>query len=73
MAYGAAELLGWMVNDKAIEPHVPVWDKTQRKDETLSSEAFSRLLKQHGIAISMDGRGCWRDNVFVERLWRTVK
>jgi transposase len=40
MAYGAAELLGWMVNDKAIEPHVPVWDKTQRKDETLSSSEF---------------------------------
>lgn len=40
MAYGAAELLGWMVDDKAIEPHVPVWDKTQRKDETLSSSDF---------------------------------
>lgn len=40
MAYGAAEILGWMVNDKAIEPHVPVWDKTQRKDETLSSSDF---------------------------------
>jgi transposase len=40
MAYGAAELLGWMVNEKAIEPHVPVWDRTQRTDETLSSSAF---------------------------------
>ena len=30
MAYGAADLLAWMVNDKAIEPHVPLWDKTQR-------------------------------------------
>ena len=40
MAYGAAELLGWMVNEKAIEPHVPVWDKTQRNDETLSSNDF---------------------------------
>ena len=40
MAYGAAELLGWMVNEKAIEPHVPVWDKTQRQDETLSSSDF---------------------------------
>jgi hypothetical protein len=40
MAYGAAELLGWMVNEKAIEPHVPVWDKTQRHDETLSSSDF---------------------------------
>jgi hypothetical protein len=28
MAYGAADLLAWMVNDKAIEPHVPLWDKT---------------------------------------------
>lgn len=40
MAYGAAELLDWMVNDKAIQPHVPVWDKTQRTDETLSSRQF---------------------------------
>ena len=32
MAYGNAELLGWMVNDKGIAPHVPVWDKTQRED-----------------------------------------
>lgn len=34
---------------------------------------FVGLLTQHGIAISMDGRGCWRDNVFVERLWKSVK
>jgi transposase len=40
MAYGTAELLGWMVNEKAIEPHVPVWDKTQRRDDTLSSSEF---------------------------------
>jgi len=40
MAYGTAELLGWMVNEQAIEPHVPVWDKTQRKDDTLSSSEF---------------------------------
>jgi transposase len=40
MAYGAADLLGWMVNEKAIEPHVPVWDKTQRNDETLSRSDF---------------------------------
>lgn len=31
------------------------------------------LLKAHGIQISMDGKGCWRDNVFVERLWRSLK
>jgi transposase len=39
-AYGAAELLGWMVNDKGIEPHVPVLDRTQRDDGTLSSSDF---------------------------------
>jgi putative transposase len=31
------------------------------------------LLLENKIAISMDGRGAWRDNVFVERLWRSVK
>jgi len=40
MAYGTAQLLAWMVNDKAIEPHVPLWDRTQRKDSTLSSSEF---------------------------------
>jgi putative transposase len=34
---------------------------------------FTDELKAHGIAISMDGRGQWRDNVFVERLWKTVE
>jgi putative transposase len=38
-----------------------------------TSEAFTSLLKDKGIAISMDGRGSWRDNVFVERLWKSVK
>jgi len=34
---------------------------------------FIGVLKAHDIKISMDGKGAWRDNVFVERLWRTVK
>jgi transposase InsO family protein len=38
-----------------------------------TSLVFTERLKTEGIAISMDGRGCWRDNVFVERLWRSVK
>ncbi len=38
-----------------------------------TSAAFAGLLLDNGIAISMDGRGAWRDNVFVERLWRSVK
>ncbi len=35
--------------------------------------AFTGVLADNGVAISMDGRGAWRDNVFVERLWRSVK
>jgi len=38
-----------------------------------TSAAFTDLLSKNDIAISMDGRGSWRDNVFVERLWRSVK
>jgi putative transposase len=38
-----------------------------------TSAAFTGLLLENGIAISMDGRGSWRDNVFVERLWRSLK
>jgi putative transposase len=38
-----------------------------------TSEAFTGCLKQHGIQISMDGKGCYRNNIFVERLWRSVK
>jgi putative transposase len=38
-----------------------------------TSEAFTDVLKDHGIKISMDGKGRWIDNVFVERLWRSVK
>ena len=34
---------------------------------------FTSLLIEAGIAISMDGKGAWRDNVFVERLWRSIK
>jgi len=38
-----------------------------------TSADFTGLLLKHAIAISMDGKGSWRDNVFVERLWRSIK
>jgi putative transposase len=38
-----------------------------------TSAAFTGLLQDNAIQISMDGKGSWRDNVFVERLWRSVK
>lgn len=38
-----------------------------------TSADFTGMLTAHGIRISMDGQGCWRDNIFVERLWRSLK
>jgi len=38
-----------------------------------TAEAFTDTLRSHGIAISMDGKGRWMDNVFIERLWKSVK
>ena len=38
-----------------------------------TSDAFTGLLESHGVRISMDGKGSYNDNLFIERLWRTVK
>lgn len=38
-----------------------------------TSYDFTNILKSHDIQISMDGKGCWMDNVFIERLWRSLK
>jgi putative transposase len=43
------------------------------QDSQFTCPAFTQCLKENDIRISMDGKGVWRDNVFVERLWRTVK
>ncbi|ANI60937.1 transposase [Pseudomonas sp. GR 6-02] len=39
-AYGTAPMLAWMVEKKDIEPHMPVWDKTERKNDSFSSNDF---------------------------------
>ena len=51
------------------KPHILNTDQGSQ----FTSQAFTELLKAQGIRLSMDGRGAWRDNVFVERLWRSVK
>ena len=38
-----------------------------------TSDAFTDVLKSHDVRISMDGKACYQDNIFVERLWRNVK
>ena len=46
---------------------------TATRGSQFTSVDFTGVLLKHGVAISMDGRGFWRDNGFVERLWRSVK
>jgi putative transposase len=48
-------------------------DLQHRSREPIPSAEFIDLLKDNGIAISMDGKGCGHDNVFVERLWKSIK
>jgi len=38
-----------------------------------TSGTFTGLLEQHGVKVSMDGKGGYNDNLFIERLWRSVK
>jgi putative transposase len=59
--------------EEALERHgAPEIFNTDQGSQ-FTSEAFTGLLKDNGIAVSMDGKGSWRDNVFVERLWKSVK
>ena len=48
-------------------------DFQHRQGSQFTSAAFTGALVQAGVAISMDGRGRWMDNVFIERLWRSLK
>ena len=57
--------------DEALERHgTPAIFNTDQGSQ-FTSAAFLAPLRAHAIQISRDGRGCWRDNVFVERLWRS--
>ena len=59
--------------EQAIEKYgTPAIMNTDQGSQ-FTSLAFTRYLSDNGIQISMDGKGAWRDNVFVERLWHTVK
>ena len=62
---------------EALEEAVARYGKPDILDTDRVSQfrgtAFTGVLIRKDIAISMDGKGCWRDDVFVERLWRSVK
>ncbi len=79
-AYGAAENPGYLVNEKGIDPHVPVFDKTQRKDGTFSASDFkwdnkadeyrcpeNKTLKHHRRNLKGPGEGITKDNTVIYR------
>ncbi len=59
--------------EEALERHGKPEIFNTDQGSQFTSEAFTGLLKDNGIKISMDGRGSWKDNVFVERLWKSIK
>ena len=59
--------------EEAILKYGPPEIMNTDQGSQFTSSAFISVLEQNTIQISMDGKGCWRDNVFVERLWKSVK
>lgn len=83
--WASRRVLAWRVSislaaDAAVEAlkeaiaryGVPEIMNTDQGSQFTASD-FIDVLREHAIRISMDGKGCWRDNVFVERLWKTIK
>src|SRR3954464_8617658 len=66
-------LCGMMWVEEALARHGKPEIFNTDQGSQFTSTAFTGQLIDNAIAISMDGRGAWRDNVFVERLWRSVK
>lgn len=60
------------VEDAIAKHGVPEVFNTDQGSQ-FSSSTFVGLLQQHGIRQSMDGKGCWRGNVIVERFWKSIK
>ena len=58
--------------EEALRKGIPEIFNTDQGAQ-FTSEAFSGLLESHGVRISMDGKGSYNDNLFIERLWRSVK
>ena len=81
----ARKVLAWRVSNtmdtsfclealnEAIARYGPPDIMNTDQGSQFTSDVFTDRLKDAGIRISMDGKGAWRDNIFVERLWRSVK
>jgi putative transposase len=66
-----ADFCVWAL-EEALKKGTPDVFNTDQGSQ-FTGKTFTGLLEQHGIKISMDGKGSYRDNLFIERLWRTVK
>ena len=85
MDWYSRKVLAWQVSNmlddafcvdalqRAIARHGPPEIFNTDQGSQFTGAAFTGVLEDHGITISMDGRGRWMDNVFIERLWRSVK
>jgi putative transposase len=58
--------------EEALEKGAPEIFNTDQGSQ-FTSQAFTNLLEQHGVRVSMDGKGRYTDNLFIERLWRSLK
>ena len=85
MDWASRRVLAWRLSNtldasfciEALEEALARYDPPQifntDQGSQFTCEGFTSVLADHGVAISMDGRGRWLDNVFIERLWRSVK
>jgi putative transposase len=85
MDWASRRVLSWRLSNtlttdfclEAVEEAIHCYGKPEifntDQGSQFTSMEFTQLLKDHDIAISMDGKGCWRDNVFVERLGKSIK
>ena len=85
MDWASRKVLSWRLSNtldtsfciEALEEAISCYGTPQifntDQGSQFTSDAFTQILKNHNIRISMDGRGRWMDNVLIERLWKSVK
>jgi len=85
MDWASRKVLSWRLSNTldtsfcldALEEAIHLYGKPNifntDQGSQFTSDDFTNILKSHDIQISMDGKGCWMDNVFIERLWRSLK
>ena len=85
MDWASRKVLSWRLSNtldpsfciEALEEAIARYGRPQifntDQGSQFTADAFTRIVQDHHIRISMDGRGSWKDNRMIERLWKTVK